>query len=428
MKKRDSITRSSIKYSYLNGITDAIVKVFTTGPLLTIYAVGIGMSNTNIGFMQSILPFSNLLHLFVARFLEKGYSPRKIAWISSLIARVFLLLIAISVFLKNTTLGICLFVIPYILAHICASITGGAFWPWCKGFVPNRIMVSYFAFRTQYIIAAKMLTFLFATGVIYLIHAYRQALELYCYSLFFVLAFFAGLVCTYALYKVKDVKLKHIYEISFKQKVKVAFANKNFLCLFLGISLANFVLTFYTSFNIVFLLKSLKLTVPIVMCFTLFSNLIEILVAPLWKKYSNIYKSTTLLAYSMIAYVLSIMILIILSLVSIDNNLHLLFLIIVIGIFIGIGSSGFMITTNSISIAYVPQKMSSVYLSLLNIGRFGSNGLGATCGGLLLGYLANNNYKWLIFFCICLFLYFITAVLANKIKPVNHIDLTSITI
>ena len=39
-----------------------------------------------------------------------------------------------------------------------------------------------------------MLTFLFATGIIYLIHVCQQELELYCYSLFFVLAFFAGLL------------------------------------------------------------------------------------------------------------------------------------------------------------------------------------------------------------------------------------------
>ena len=76
----------------------------TSGPLLTVYAVGVGISNIHIGFLQSVLPFSNLVHLLVARELEKGKSARKIAWMSSLIARPFLLLVALAVYYKGTAL------------------------------------------------------------------------------------------------------------------------------------------------------------------------------------------------------------------------------------------------------------------------------------------------------------------------------------
>lgn len=426
MKKKISETRNSINYSYLNGITDAVVKALTTGPLLSVYAVGIGMNNLNIGILQSILPFSNLIHLYVARLLEKGASPRKIAWISSLLARPFLLLIALSIFFKGSIIGILLFAAPYTLAQVCSSFTGGAFWPWCKEFVPNKIMTSYFAHRTQFIIATKMITFLIATGIIYLAHTYKPSSELYCYSIFYVFAFIAGLLCTYALYKIKNVKLNCIPEKSFTTKVKEAFKNKDFCFLFAGIGLANFVLSFYTSFNIVFLLKNLKITVPFVMCFTLFSNIIEISIAQIWKKYSNKKNSSILVATSAIVFTFSVICFLILSIHPIQNPLYLTIFLIFTAILCGIGSSGFFIGINSICVAYVPQTMSSVYLSLMNIGRFGLTGLGASCAGLLLEIFSNNHYQWTIFFSICVLLYIITSFISSKMHPVKHIeDLTN---
>lgn len=421
MEKKNRICRDSINYSYLNGITDAVVKALTTGPLLTVYAVGIGMNNLNIGILQSILPFSNLIHLYVAKLLEKGASPRKIAWISSLLARPFLLLIALSVFFKGSIIGILLFAAPYTLAQVCTSFTGGAFWPWCKEIVPNRLMTSYFAYRTQYIIAAKMITFLIATGIIYLIHTYKPNFEMYCYSIFYVLAFIAGIICTWALYKMKDTHLNCIPEKSFFTKVKIAFKNKSFCTLFAGIGLANFVLSFYTSFNIVFLLKNLKLAVPLVMCFTLFSNIIEISIAQIWKRYSKQKNSAILVATSAIVYIFSIINFIILAIHPIQNPIYLTLFLGFTAILCGIGASGFFIGTNSICVAYVPQKMSSVYLSLMNIGRFGLTGLGASSAGILLQTIATNKHQWIIFFSTCIILYLITSIVTAKIKPVKHL-------
>lgn len=422
MAKNTSETRKSIKYSYLNGITDAVVKALTTGPLLSVYAVGIGMNNLSIGLLQSVLPFSNLIHLYVAKLLEKGASPRKIAWVSSLLARPFLLLIALSVLFKGSIIAILLFTIPYILTQVCNSFTSGAFWPWCKAFVPNKLMTSYFAYRTQYIIATKMITFLIVTGIIYLIHKYKPDFELYSYSIFYIFAFIAGVICTWALYKIKDVKLNGIPEKTFLTKVKNAFQNKSFCILFAGIGLANFVLSFYTSFNIVFLLKNLKIAVPFVMCFTLFSNVVEISIAQIWKKYSNKRNSSILVATSAIVFAFSVINFLILSIYPIQNPLYLTVFLIFTAILCGIGSSGFFIGTNSICVAYVPEKMSSVYLSLMNIGRFGLNGLGASCAGLLLQFTTNNNYQWVIFFGVCIILYVITSFFTAQMRPVKHID------
>ena len=420
--KENSKIQESIKYSFINGITDAIVKALTSGPLLTVYAVGIGLSNLNIGLLQAILPFSNLLHLYVAKLLEKGYSPRKIAWISSFIARPFLLLIALSVFFKNTQLGIYLFIIPYIFAHTFTAFTSGAFWPWCKGFVPNKITTSYFALRTQKIILAKVLTFLIATTLVFVIHNFNPKLEIYCYSFFYVVAFVAGMICTYSLWKIMDVKLKCIPESTFVQKLKLAITNKPFLYLSLGIGLANFILSFYTVFNIVFLFENLKLTMPIVMCFTLFSNVVEITFTSIWKKYSTNKNAISILTTSSLIFILSTLNFIVLSLNLVNNSISLAIILITTAILLGISSSGYFIATNATSVSYVPQEMSSVYLSILNIGRFGLTGLGATSGGILLNSLSNNEYKWSIFFLVCIFLFTFTYFVTKKIKPVKHIS------
>ena len=420
MGRTRNTLRESIDYSFLNGISDAVVKALTSGPLLTAYAVGIGVSNLSVGFLQSILPFSNLIHLVVAGELEKGKSPRKIAWISSLLARPFLLLVALAVFFQGTDFGFTLFVVPYFLSYFIAAITGGAFWPWCKELVPHQLMTSFFARRIQFIVLTKMVTVLLATFIIYLVHKYIASYELYCYSIFFILAFFAGLYCTYALYKVEDVKLKRAPETPFLEKVKIAIKNKSFLYLLLGLGMANFVLAFYTSFNIVFLLKSIKLSVPLVMCFTIFSNVVDIWTTPRWSKYSKKNSTPKMLGFASIIFIASVIIFLGLSIHPISDTLKLFIILFFAAILVGIGNSGYNLGVNDAAVSYVPKKMSSVYISLVNICRFGATGSGACFGGIILSIVGKYDCKWTIFFIVGILLFLLTRAIARNIAPVNE--------
>ena len=93
--------RKSIDATFYNGLFDIVIKSLTTGPLLTAYALSLGMGNFLLGFLQSVIPFSNTLHLPVSYFLEKGREPKKIACISSLLSRPLLALLAISLFFRE---------------------------------------------------------------------------------------------------------------------------------------------------------------------------------------------------------------------------------------------------------------------------------------------------------------------------------------
>ena len=418
MVREKSTLRESIDYSFINGVTDAVVKALTSGPLLTAYAVCIGVSNLTLGFIQSILPFSNLVHLVVAGQLEKGKSPRKIAWISSFIARPFLLIVALAVFFQGTDTGIWLFVVPYFLSYFIASITGGAFWPWCKELVPKRLVTSFFAQRIQFIVLTRMLTVLVATLIIFLVRRYSQSYEVYCYSLFFALAFVAGIYCSYALFKMSDVKLKRSPEMRFWEKVKFSVKNKSFLYLLLGLGLTNFVLSFYTTFNIVFLLKSIKLSVPLVMCFSISTNIVDIYTTKKWGVYSRSHSTPKMLKLASIIFILSAVIFTLLSLYPTGNKLALFGALLPAAVLVGMGNAGFNLGVNDASVSYVPKKMSSVYISIVNICRFGATGAGSCFGGILLSMVGKFDCKWTIFFIAAILLFILTNFNAKNVAPV----------
>ncbi len=420
MKKINKSLRISVKNSFINGISDVIVKGLTSGNLLSVYALGIGISNIGIGFLQSILPFANLVHILVAKELEKGKSSRKIAWISSFVSRPFLLIAAISVFFKDSAAGKWLFILSYTVSYLFSSVSGGVFWAWCRGFIPKNMVTSFLAKRMQVTVFARIVVILAATFVIYLANRYTPKYEVYYYSLFFVIAFAAGMVSTKALYNIPDAKLKCLSDVPIMKKIIHAYSEKSFLLLFSSISFANFALAFFSAFYIVFMIKILNIPAYLAIILTLIADFTGILITQTWKKYSEKNKSAKLVLVSTIVLIFSVMLLLFLSLYSDISPITVLSLLFTSSILLGSGTSGYTLGINDATVAYVPDKMSSVNISLMNIGRFAFTGLGALFGGVILQFLNNFTYKWTSFFVLSIFLFFGVMIFTKYIKPAEN--------
>lgn len=409
--------RKSIDATFYNGLFDIFIKSLTTGPLLTAYALSFGIGNIMLGFLQSVVPFSNIIHLFVSYFLEKGKSVKKIACISSLLSRPLLILIAISFFFQENIFGIFLFVSSYVLFYSLVAVTGGAFWPWCKEFIPKSLTTSFFACRIRYILLVKILTVTAATGFLSFINKNYPSEIVYIYAFFFLLAFIAGLFYTYTLFQMHDVELQNIKNVSFNKKIGFILKNTDFRKFFISIGFINFTLSFFTPFSIVFLLKDLMLSVPTSIFFSIGSSCVDILFVNFWKKQMHQRNLNKILPYIIFLFVIAICFLIFVSVykVYIYPILTLSFIL------IGISGSGINLFISDISISYIPSKMSSIYISLTNIGRFGFSGIGSLLAGMfieILGYY--TSYKWTLFFIFSAVFFILSGFFISKIKPIKN--------
>ena len=416
---KNSNLRISINATFWNGITDIIVKSLTTGPLLTAYAISLGMGNILLGFLQSIVSFSNLLHIVVSYFLEKGKSPKNIAYISSFLSRPLLLLLAFSFFFRENPWGILIFVSSYILFYVLVSTTGGAFWPWCKAIIPQSLTVSFFAHRIRYILLVKILTVTTATTILSFINTNYPSKNSSIYSFLLFFAFIVGLFYTYTLSRMQSVKLQNNVGLHFFKKIQVILKNKKFLHLFLSIGFVNFTLSFFNAFSIVFLLKNLMLSVPMTICFSIGSSCVDILFIDLWKKYIYKNKLTRIISISSFLFIAAIMCL---TCVSIYKIYIYPFLIIAF-ILIGIGNSGVNLVISDVSITYIPTRMSSVYISLMNIGRSSFSGIGSFLAGIIIETLGYYTvYNWTFFFIFCGIFFIFSGIFCGRVKPVEGND------
>lgn len=419
--KKTTTLRSSYDNTFFYGLATSAVNALSTGPLVTAYALALGAGTVTLGCLQAVWPIANLVHLPVSYFIEKGKSLKKIAVFSSLISRPFWLIAALAAFWKGSDLSLTLFTISYFLAFIIGSIAGGAFLPWIKELVYPRLMNGFFAHRIKYILLTRILFVSMATGIIWVIQRYYPDYEIYTYSFFFAIAFLMGLYATWTLYRISDKPIVPVKGKSFFQKIVFTFKNKSFVALLFSLSSINFSMNFITPFTVVFMLTYLKLSVGMTMLFTILWQLTDSFTITHWSKRTKTTNVNKTLIEASYFYICG-GILFLLTLFSTNYPIVIFSLLILAHFIIGIGSAGLNLGINDVAVSYVPQKMSSVYISINNTFRFLFAALAPITAGIFLNTLKNISsiYVWGSFFIVSSILFTGVIFLISKMTYIRE--------
>ncbi len=422
MQKRT--LRFSINNTFINGLADAVVKALSTGPLVTAYALALGAGNIALGFLQAVFPISNLVHLPVAYFIEKGANLKKIAVWSSFLARPFWLLAALAVFWRGETIGLWLFVISYFMAFLIGSATGGAFWPWIKELVHPRLMNPFFAKRIKYILLTRIIITSTASGLIWCVQKYAPSFEVYVYSLFFVIAFLMGLYATWTLVQIEDKKIQPVIGKSFLEKIKISFSNSSFKTLLISLGLINFSMNFIAPFGIVFMLTDLKFAVSLTLGFTVCQQLIDTLTIDAWSRRTKKKGISRVLIESSCVYIGAVLFFILLSTHWIENFSVIFFVLLISYLLIGVANAGLNLGINDAAVSYVPKKMSAVYISINNTCRFFCAAAGPIVAGILIDVFKMAEKKvdinaWMVFFCCAIFFFVLSNFFIVRLNKIS---------
>lgn len=407
--------RKSINYTFSNGLADSAIKAFTSGNLVTAFALALGANSIIIGLLQSVQSLANFVHLLVAYFIERGAGFKKLSFWCSLIARPFWLIAGCVVFLENKEVSLYVFCISYFLAYFIATATGGSFWPWIKELVPNKIMNSFLAFRIKYILIVRIICGLFVSGLLYLIQKYYPEYSIYSYTFLFIVAFLLGLYATYTLTQIDDKPTKIEKNKNFALKMWDCLKNKSFQSLLIGLGSIQFSINFITPFLMVFMMKKLEISVSVALLITTYSQFIDAYSLKWWNKKSKNNTSIKLLRWALLFYAVVVVCFISLNYIYNSNFIYM-----ILGIaytFLGLASAGLNLATSDIAIIYIPHKMSSIYISVNNSFRFLCAASGPLCAGLLLNAMENN---WTVYFIISIIIIAFSMYLIKMIKPVEE--------
>lgn len=422
--------RSSLNNVFYGGVATSAMDTLATGPFLIAYALMFGAGNIAIGFLGSIGFVGNLMHLFSAWLIEQGKTPKQISVFYSALSRPFYLIAALLAFWAESPWALYALLICFSCTYMIGSIAGGAWLPWMKSLVPPKLMGRFFSYRFKWMMIVKIICYGLGALLIWYFEHYHANDTIFAYSILLGIAFVISIYGVFTLTRVEDKPVLYQKTESFFKQTAKTFKYKPFCSLLLFLGSLNFAINFVTPFLIVFMLKALQLSMPVVIFLTIVSQLTHAFSVKMWGKKADkkgcehiLIKSTPLFMFCLILFA---------GCQFISNNTLVIGILTFTHILLGIAQSALLLGINNISLLHIPQKEAALYLSVNSVFKSFTSAVASIIAGVLLTALAKSYtlfnewmhlslnitlYEWITFFILSIALFTFTFPLLKKVQP-----------
>lgn len=372
-----------------DGLAAEVMTSFTGGAFLIAMALLMGANNAQIGILASLPMFTNVFQLISIWLVRKFNNRRAVAVYCSLLARIPLIIIGLSVWLFSSSSVSLLFVFLFFY-YFFGSIAGPSWNSWMKDLVPEKTLGAYFSRRSRYTqILNIVLSISLAIALDYIKSRYPE-LELTAYGGFFVVAGMVGLVGAYLLGKAPEPQ-SYLSESNILSLFRQPLQDENFRRLLVFNSMWVFALNIATPFFIVFMMKSMGLSLSVIIVLSTISQLFSILTLKMWGVFADRYSNKSIIAFSAPIYIVCI---IAWCFVGVYSNFYWnIILLVLIHIFSGITIAGINLSTANISLKLAPKYNAIVYLSVQNIVVAIFSSIAPLIGGVLADFFSNRTLR-----------------------------------
>ncbi len=195
-KKRltEKETEKSLSSLLRDGIFSQAMISLAGGSILIAFALGLGADKTFVGLIVSLSFFAGLIQIPSIYLVEKMPRRKLIVLTSSILSRMFILLLAAIPLLAIQNSLWFLFVF-LALHYALANISAAAWNPWMRDLVPMKIRGEFFAKRMERSLVLALV--LSIGGGLFLDYWGVVRGDLLGFSLVFALAFLFGMVSDY---------------------------------------------------------------------------------------------------------------------------------------------------------------------------------------------------------------------------------------
>lgn len=380
--------RKSLNWVYWGGIAQSATDTFATGAIITTYALLLGANNIEIGILGAVPFIGNLMHIFAAYLLEKRHSVKKISIWSSFISRPFYLFAAMLVFFPSFPYAVSALILFLTAVYSIGNIAGGAWRPWMKELVPNRVMAGFFSARFKGMMIAKIVCSGLAFILLEYYKRYNPSHELYAYFWLLLLSFCINMFGAFTLTQVKDVKVYTPSTLSFFEKIMLCVKKKEFVRLMGALGYLNFIVNFVTPFFVVFLLVRLGLSSALIVFLTIFPQFVYVFAIKKIGKLSDKKGLPFMMAALLPAYMGVLAIFCLLNAVSLPVVLFWILLIFA-HILLGVGQAAVALGSNNLSLLFIPKQQAPVYLAVNGTFIALIGAIGSIAGGVFMQTVQN---------------------------------------
>ena len=356
------------------------------------YALALGANNLQIGLLAA-LPFITQIAQLPAILAVERFRKRKIIQIPAMIATQALWLpIGAVPFLIDTPGAPAVVVVIALLGlrGLFSSVWATTWTSWMRDLVPQDILGSYYGRRLAIITGVVAAVGL---GSSFFVRWWESTASQDDAVLAYSLLLIGGSLVFGLLSPVLTVWTKEPLMPAAPESGRSAFAvlteplrDKNFTQLVRFLFVWNLALNLVMPFFAVYMLSELGLSLPVVIGFTVLSQITNIVFVRVWGPMADRVGSKTVLSLSASLYLLTILGWVFTGYP--DSHALTLPLLAVLHIFAGIAAAGVYLTMSTLSLKVAPEGKATAFIGVAGVAASVGAGIGPIAGGIMADFFS----------------------------------------
>ena len=380
----DAARRRGILAYQADGVCSQVRDALLSGPLLVGYALFLGASNTEVGFLAALTPATQVLQLPTVALIERWRRRKVLCWWAALVGRTSAVgLLAIPWAVSEGARVPALFGLLLVMGAF-GTISGAAWNPWMRDFLPedsrNRVVARRMAIATA--IGAPL-----ALGAGIALDRLRELLGAPAEAYIVVLGagVLAGLLGLIPLGQIPEPGMAVAARRPWRDIVRAPFRHREFRALVAFLAAWTFATNLSAPFFTVYLLRRLGLPMAAVLGAAVLSQIITVLVLRAWGAVADRFQTLTVLRVSCLGFLVSV------AGWPIAGMLHTPWLVLAmigaIHVLAGLTTAGVTLTTGTVAMELAPRGEAAGYLA--------TNALVSGAAAALAPVLAGVGADWL---------------------------------
>lgn len=380
--------QKGLKTVIKDSIVSQAMTTLSAGTFLVAFALELGASNLMIGILAGLTPLVQLIQLPSIYLVEKIRNRRKITVISSLIGRIFLLLIAAIPFLFDPGNGL-FFLIFFLVLHSAFGAVLSCSWnSWMRDFLPQEGLGAFFSKKmTLSTILGIVLSLL---GGYFLDH--KEWLfpgnPMLGYSVLFAVAFLFGMLGSYYMSRIPEPPMIPS-GLNLIKLISVPFKDANFKNLITFLGSWNFAINLAAPFFTVYMLQRLQISMSLVIILLTVSQAVNVIFLKTWGRISDQYSNKTILAICGPLFIFTILFWTFTTFP--EKHVFTIPMLFVIHILMGASTAGISIASGNIGLKLAPKGGGVAYLAVISIVNSLAAGIAPILGGFFADYFMDRK-------------------------------------
>jgi MFS family permease len=301
----DDSLRRGLRAFQGDGVCSQVRDSLLSGPLLVGYALLLGASNVGVGALSAIGPATQVLQLPTVALIERWRARKAICWWAACLARLMWLgVLVLPWALPPGGRSAALFGL-LLAASALGTVSGAAWNPWIRDFLPEDIRNRAFARRMAMAIAIGAGLSLLAGLAVDELGA-RLNFAAGGYVVVLGAGAVAALLGLVFLARIPEPVMPPATHRPWRDIVRAPFRDRDFRALVAFMAAWTFAIHLSTPFFTVYLLRRLGLPMAVVVAFTVLSQLTAALVVRAWGAVADRFSTLTVLRVSCAVFLLAV--------------------------------------------------------------------------------------------------------------------------